>query len=168
MTKSLRLEDFMMTDGLPMPWNNLQHSLEIGEDYSVGAKKVAAFLVKVEEMIPLDELFDILLTSEPPCEWFEFLVVCMLDTGFSDIEAAEKVLRLHCLRRLFMKIKAGVPVDQQEEEIYRKGLVFPEVNNVSEFLGLTFFVHELMEDIIARIPIPPSHRRLLTDLIRLE
>ncbi|MBN1577771.1 MAG: hypothetical protein JW913_14520 [Chitinispirillaceae bacterium] len=168
MNKSPRLESFMITDGLPMPWNNLQHSLEVGEDYAVGAKKVASFLINVEETIPLDELFDILLTSEPPREWFEFLIVCMLDTGFSDIEVAKNVLRLHCLRRLFMKIKAGIPVDQREEEIYRKGLSFAEVNNVSEFLGLTFFARKLVENIIRRDPIHESHRRLLIGLIRFE
>ncbi|MBN1307423.1 MAG: hypothetical protein JXA18_05875 [Chitinispirillaceae bacterium] len=168
MGKSPRLEDVMMTDGLPMPWNNLQHSLEIGEDYTVGAKKIAAFLVNVEEAIPLDELFDMLFASTPPREWFEFMIVCMLDTGYSDSEVARNVLRLHCMRRLFMRIKAGVTVDRQEEELYRKVLSFAEVRNIPEFLGLTFFTRELVEIIIRQGRIGESHRRLLVGLIRLE
>ena len=168
MSRTPRLEDFLVTDGLPMPWNNLQHALEIGLDYADGAKKVATFLINVEERIPLDELFNILLSSDPPREWFEFLIVCMLDTGFSDIQVAKNVLRLRCLRRLFMKINGGIPVEQKEEEIYRNVLSFSKVNSVSDFLGLTYFAHKLVESVIDGVSIHESQRRLVISLIRLE
>ncbi|MBN1306483.1 MAG: hypothetical protein JXA18_01100 [Chitinispirillaceae bacterium] len=168
MSTSNQLEDFMITDSLPMPWNDLEHSLEISVGYAEGAKKVAAFLENIEERIPLDELFDTLLSSAPPREWFEFLIVCMLDTGFPDIEVAKNVVRLRCLRRLFMKIEGGVSIERREEEVYRRVHSLAEVNSVLDFLGLTFFAYKLVELIIGQVPIHEFHRELLIGLIRLE
>jgi hypothetical protein len=168
MSKPPRLEDFLVTDGLPLPWNHLQHSLEIGIDYADGAKKIVGFLVNVEESIPLDELFETLLNADPPAEWFEFLIVCMLDTGFSDIQAAKNVLRLHCLRRLFMKMEGGIPVEQKEEEIYRNVHSLVRVDTVSDFFGLTYVARSLLESLIDKIPLDATRRQLLTGLIRFE
>ena len=168
MTKHPRLEDFMVTDGLPMPWNNLEHSLEIGMDYSDGAKKIAKFLIGVEEAIPLDELFSRLLAANPPREWYEFLIVCMLDTGFNDVEVAKNVLRLRCIRRLYMKIDGGVQVEEKEKEIFNKVHSITKVKNVSVFLGLTYFARTLVESLVDNVPVHEQHRQLLIDLIRLE
>ena len=168
MSESHRLEDFMITDGLPMPWNNLEHSLEVGMDYSDGAKKIAKFLINLEESIPLDELFEILLKADPPSEWYEFLIVCMIDTGFSDVEVAQNVLRLRCLRRLYMKIGGRAPLEQQEIEIFRQVATLTKIDNVTAFLGLTYFAHKLVESLINKDSIHSHHRQLLIDLIRLE
>jgi hypothetical protein len=168
MSGSPRLEDFMITDGLPMPWNNLQHALAVGMDYSDGAKKVAKFLHNFEEAIPLDELFEILLKADPPREWFEFLIVCMIDTGFSDVEVARNVLRLRCLRRLYMKMSGGAPLEQQEKDIFEEVKSITKIDNVTAFLGLTYFTHKLVESLIEKESIHSFHRQLLIKLIQLE
>lgn len=168
MNGPVRLEDYLLTDGLPLPWNNLQHSLEIGLDYAAGAKKIAEFLGNAAESIPLDELFERLLAANPPEEWFEFLVVCMLDTGFSDIQVAKNVLRLRCLRRLFMKVEGGVPIDEREEEVFCNVKSMVRVGNISEFLGVTYFARSLVESIIEQAPVDEQRRRLLVELIRWE
>lgn len=168
MPGSPRLEDFMVTDGLPMPWNNLQHALEVGMEYSDGAKKIAKFLHSFEEAIPLDELFEILLKADPPREWYEFLIVCMIDTGFSDVEVARNVLRLHCLRRLYMKMGGGAPMEQEEKDIFQEVTSITKIHNVTAFLGLTYFAHKLVESLIEKKPIHSFHHQLLIKLIRLE
>ncbi len=163
-----RLEDFLITDGLPVPWNNLQHTLEIGIDYADGARKIAHFLSGIEEAYPLDELFTVLFAANPPEEWLEFFIICMLDTGFSDIIVARNVLRLRCLRRLYMKIDGGVRVEEKEREIFSQVTAFTKVNNVAVFLGLTYFAHTLIESLQCPREIHREHRRLLVGLIRLE
>ncbi|MDD5674720.1 MAG: hypothetical protein PHC61_11190 [Chitinivibrionales bacterium] len=161
-------DDYFISTGLPIPWNRLEHALHPGEGFTDGAQKVGEFFVGLETKLPADDLLNTLIYSGPPAEWFERLLYCMLDIGYPDLLVAKQVLRLRCLRRLFMRIEAGLAIAPEEAEIAQMLRKSTGVAVARDLLSCAYGARQLIGVLARQNAIDDAQRSLLVNLISAE
>ena len=147
----INANDCFISTGLPIPWNRLEHTLHANENFSAGAQKVAEFFLTFEGKLPADDLLVTLIYSNPEQEWFERLLYCMLDIGYPDLLVAKQVLRLRCLRRLFMRFEAK-----------------RAIGGVSDLLAYAYGTRKVIEMLNRQNKDDAAQRSMLVNLIAAE
>lgn len=163
-----RLEDFLLADGLPVPLNHLQQSIDTTELFSIGARKCAGFFRAMEEHFKVDELWGKFFEASIPGPWFEYILFSILDTDYPHLHIAEQVLRLKCLRRAIMRKESEATLDPFERELLDNLRKYTGIASVPQLLSWAYSARRFVVSIVAGKPCKEHQRDAIVFLIRSE
>jgi len=163
------LEDFLITDGyLPVPLNQLESSLLLTENFQIGSKKCAEFFNNNGVQYTADSLIERLFAAKAPDKWMEYVLFSINDVGFLDVQIASQVLRLKCLRRIFMRRDVGSEVNENEMAILEAVGSKADVHTVTDLMACSYFARQMAVRLLKKLYIHEIHRWLVVFLIRSE
>jgi hypothetical protein len=164
-----KFEDFILTEGLPYPWDSLERSLSVQEQFGDGARKCADFFNNHRNEFGPEELL-LRLHSARLLEfkWQECLLFCLLDTGVSHFQTAKQALRLKNLRRLTMRIESGHKISKNEFLLMKELETKAAIKNTTDVLGCAYFARKLLALLIRKQYLHETHHWLLVFLIHSE
>lgn len=162
------LEDFLITGGLPAPWDALERSLDLTENFSAGAKKCAEFFRNTEERFEPAELIVKLFHSAVSPKWLEYFLYCLFDIATSRLQVAQQTLRLRCLRRLFMRCANSCSLSETESVILQEVKSELKINDISQLLACTYIGRKLVTRLVEKQPVIGRHKNFLLYLIETE
>jgi hypothetical protein len=164
-----RLEDVMLTDGLPEPLNHLHSALDITEGFSAGARACARFFSAFGDRFTAGELVAKLFEPCVEAKWLETVLFCLLDVGYPYVQVAQQALRLKCLRRLMMRQQCRASMTDMERQVLDRVLEsMPSVRSVSGIMSLSYQAREFVGRILRQGPVHSRQRSVIVLLIRAE
>jgi hypothetical protein len=163
-----RLEDLMVTNGFPVPLDQLNGLIDINESFNAGARKCAAFFRGVEERFSARELFSRLLEPTIPPKWLEYVLFSLLDTGAPYLQIAEQALRLKCLRRLLMRIESRISLSDAEMAVADGIAKTAGIQTVADLMSFAFKARTFVSTLAKSRSGNDRQRSLLVFLIRSE
>lgn len=159
--------DVFESGGMPVPLDTLASKLESIQDFSAGAAVCARVFHSVERDYPPVEIFRLLAGDIPP-RWLELVLFCLVDTGYTDLQMALQVLRLKCLRRLYMRWATGAPLSTSEQSLASEVRARLHIDDVPNLLACAHFFRQVAERLFQRQYVHDAHRRELAFLAASE
>lgn len=164
----MQTRDRSDVSGLPSPLDTLARSFDPAERFTNGAAKLAQFLARPPEHFGAAALLDLILSSEIPSKWQEFVLFCLFDTGYADIDAAQQVLRLSCLRRLYLRLQAGGRFSEYERRIALLLKTKVQIDDVANLVACGSFARKVTAVMFRGGFVPDADRKLVVLLLRSE
>lgn len=164
-----KLEDFMTTKGfLPMPLHVLESNLKITDSFTIGAQKCAQFFRRQAERFSATELLQKLFQANPPSKWLEYFSLCLCDVGYSDIQCANQILRLKCLRRMLMRRQTQGTLSEGEHELVKDLKKQADVVSLSDLMACAYFIRQMAVRLLKKRYVHETHQNLVVFFIRAE